>query len=594
MPMNRQWQHVTASLVRPYRPAAVLAAGVPLPAAQAAAAADGAARATGRPAVLLAGSGAELNAMLPVLVIADADSVPLVVLVRGGTAADLEAGRERAGALPDTLRLTEPFTGWNTRVDRPEDVQPVLEAAFTDLARRRPRPLLIELADEALPRWAAVPSAGTGAGDAPLPGDAAFPHLLGDGDEPGAAGRTAADTAAEAAAGIPGAATAAAGRGRRPAAEEESEDGFRPAGGPTGNGAVIPFPGRRDEHGRPGEPVVDRRWLDQVAAALVRCRQPAIVAGGGAAGAGESLRRLAEHLGAPVFLTLAGRGLLPAGHPLAVNGLAAAPARRWLEEADVVLVVGTSLSPAEHGDLDLKGRVIQVDRDAERLGRNVPVWMALPGDAAPALAALVRRVEVEMARPVGPEAYLGATGPEQRRRAVARLQDELAAETAQAGAAGGDGAWLATLEPRLTAADPDALSVAEAAILPVTGARSLLLPVRLGVAGYAIPAAWGAARATGRPARAVTTAAGLWNAGAVLPWIAPLAVDLEILVRLDRGDEGGADEEAQGAGHPGDRPGPASVAEFFRRAAPALNLHWDEPGWGAGVPAARLRPAGAR
>ena len=221
--------------------------------------------------MLVAGSGAELNAMLPVLVMADADSVPIVVLVRGGTAADLEAGRERAGSLPDALRLTEPFTGWNTRVDRPEDVELVLEAAFTDLARRRPRPLLIELADEALPA-------------------------------------------------VPGRATA--------------------------NGRVIPFPGSTVDAGRSEEAAIDRRWLDQVAAALVRCRQPAIVAGGGAAGAGESLRRLAEDLGAPVFLTLAGRGLLPADHPLAINGLAAAPARRWLEEADVVLVVGTTLSPA--------------------------------------------------------------------------------------------------------------------------------------------------------------------------------------------------------------------------------------------------------
>lgn len=515
MAMERSWQRATASLVSRYRPAVVLAAGAPLPAAQAAAAADGAARATGRPAVLVAGSGAELNAMLPVLVMADADSVPIVVLVRGGTAADLEAGRERAGSLPDALRLTEPFTGWNTRVDRPEDVELVLEAAFTDLARRRPRPLLIELADEALPA-------------------------------------------------VPGRATA--------------------------NGRVIPFPGSTVDAGRSEEAAIDRRWLDQVAAALVRCRQPAIVAGGGAAGAGESLRRLAEDLGAPVFLTLAGRGLLPADHPLAINGLAAAPARRWLEEADVVLVVGTTLSPAEHGDLDLKGRVIQVDRDVERLGRNVPVWMALPADAAPALAALVRRVEAEMARPAGPEVYLGATGPEQRRKAVARLQEELAEERAGAEAMDGPAAeghrWLSALEPRLTAAEPEALSVAEAAALPVAGARSLLLPVRLGIAGYAIPAAWGAARATGRPARAVTTPAGLWGAGAVLPWIAPLGLDLEILVRLDRdGASAGPGNGALGAAPAAD------VAEFFRRAAPALRLQWDEPGWGGGVPAARLRPA---
>ncbi|HEY8487550.1 MAG TPA: thiamine pyrophosphate-binding protein, partial [Thermaerobacter sp.] len=292
---TEHWEQPLADRLRPFEPALVVTTGAPLPAPLAAAAADGAARATGRPAVVLAGSGAELNAMLPALAVADADSVPLIVLVRAGTAADLEAGRERPGALPDALRLTEPVTGWNTRVDRPEDLDLVLEAAFTDLARRRPRPLLIELAAEAVPRLRLVEREGAAGGRViPFPGD---------GLEPGAT---------------------STGRGVDP---------------------------------------VDRRWIDQVAAALVRGRQPVIVAGGGAAEAASSLRQLAEALGTPVFLTLAGRGLLPAHHPLVIEDLAAAPARRFLEEADVLLVVGTTLSPAEHGDLNVKGRVVHIDRD---------------------------------------------------------------------------------------------------------------------------------------------------------------------------------------------------------------------------------------
>ena len=520
---TEHWEQPLADRLRPFEPALVVTTGAPLPAPLAAAAADGAARATGRPAVVLAGSGAELNAMLPALAVADADSVPLIVLVRAGTAADLEAGRERPGALPDALRLTEPVTGWNTRVDRPEDLDLVLEAAFTDLARRRPRPLLIELAAEAVPRLRLV-------------------------EREGAAG-----------------------------------------------GRVIPFPGDGLEPGAPstgrGADPVDRRWIDQVAAALVRGRQPAIVAGGGAAEAAGSLRQLAEALGTPVFLTLAGRGLLPAHHPLVVEDLAAAPARRFLEEADVLLVVGTTLSPAEHGDLNVKGRVVHIDRDVERLGRNVPVWLALPGDAGPVLAALVRRVEAEQARPGGPEMYLGATGPDQRRRAVARLKDDLAA--APPAVASATAAWLRELDPRLTAAEPGAVSVAEATLLPVPGPRSLLVPVRLGQPGYAIPAAWGAVRATGRPARAITSAAGLWAAAAVLPWLSTLTADLEVLVRLDGdGDEAAREAFAEagwaGAGRSAEG---AVVAEFFRRAVPALALEWDEPAPGRGVPFARLRPA---
>ncbi|QIA26273.1 thiamine pyrophosphate-binding protein [Thermaerobacter sp. PB12/4term] len=586
--MDRFWEQGLISRLRPYEPALVVTAGEPLPAPLAAAAADGAARATGRPAVLVAGSGAELNGMLPALAVADADSVPLVVLVRGGTAADLEAGRERAGALPDTLRLTEPVTGWNTRVDRPEDLDLVLEAAFTDLARRRPRPLLIELAVEALPRLTAVPPSGTASGPAAARRWAGAPGPA-VGEEP--TGDPAAGLAGGLLAGLSGPGDG----GGDPAGGRAGQTGADGAyGDPAGPG------GRRDGTAGP-ETFVDRRWIDQVAAALVRGRQPAIIAGGGAAGAAESLRRLAETLGAPVFLTLAGRGLLPAEHPLAVEGLGAAPARRWLEEADVLLVVGTTLSPAEHGDLQLKGRVVHIDRDAERLGRNTPVWLALPGDAAPVLAALARRVEAEQARPGGPEVYLGATGPEQRRREVARLKDDLAAAPQMVPEA--IAAWFAGLEPRLTAAEPGALSVVEANLLPVPGPRSLLVPVRLGQPGYAIPAAWGAVRATGRPARAITSPAGLLAAAAVLPWIASLGAGLEILVRLDAGDEG----EEPGVpldGRPGlpggvtGLPGAgggqglgSAVAAFFRRAAGAFRLEWDEPGPRGAVPFARLRPA---
>lgn len=495
--MTAFWQDGIRSLVEEYGPAAVIAAGEDLPAALAGAAADGAARATGRPAVLLAGSGAALNLLLPALVVADADSVPLVVLERGGSAADLESGRDLPGGLPDALRLTEAFVGWNTRVDRPEDLPLVIEAAFGDLARRRPRPLLIELADEAVAPWAEAARSGR---SPDLPGN------------------------------------------------------------------VIPLERRTDRS--PGDPragavdggrgeSIDAKWLEQVAAALVRARRPAIVAGGGAVAAGDALLRLAERIAAPVFMTLSGRGLLPGGHPLAFDGLSglhAPESRRWLRDADVVLVVGTTLSPVEHGDLDLAGRVIHIDRDYERLGRNFPVWMGLAADSRQALDSLDRQVAAELERPRGPEAYLGATGPEERRQAVNRLREELDPPAV----------WTAGLDARLTAADPDALSVTEASALPVAEPRSLLLPLRLGTPGYALAAAWGAARATGRPARAIVSPAGLWNGWPVLRAAVRQGVPLEALVRLDL--EGDAPEEGDLA--------------RWRSMSEALGLEWEVPAGG--------------
>ena len=125
----------------------------------------------------------------------------------------------------------------------------------------------------------------------------------------------------------------------------------------------------------------DAAAIEQLAALLASAERPVIVAGGGVYwdGAHVALAALADAAGMPVFTNGAGRGSLPADHPLAF-----AHARGFaLGQADVVLVLGTPLdfrlgygrAPTFAED----ARVCMVDCDPEELGRNRPLAVGIAG-----------------------------------------------------------------------------------------------------------------------------------------------------------------------------------------------------------------------
>jgi acetolactate synthase-1/2/3 large subunit len=139
----------------------------------------------------------------------------------------------------------------------------------------------------------------------------------------------------------------------------------------------------------------DPSALDAAAARLADAARPAIIAGGGARGAADELRTLAERLGAPVACTINGKGVFPEDHPQSVGaGLTWDVVRDLVEESDVVLVVGSGLSPAEQwlGPLPLGGKMVRVDIDADQVVRGALPSVALVGDAASALSGLLARL----------------------------------------------------------------------------------------------------------------------------------------------------------------------------------------------------------
>ncbi|MGI5231407.1 thiamine pyrophosphate-binding protein [Actinoallomurus sp. CA-142502] len=145
----------------------------------------------------------------------------------------------------------------------------------------------------------------------------------------------------------------------------------------------------------PGVAPARERPVPDVAEAVrlvASARRPVIWAGGGAREARAELRALAELLGAPVFTSNAGRGVIGEDHELVIGNFAVNPmAAPLLADADLLISVGTHFRSNEtrHYKLALPERHLQIDIDPAAIGRVHPVTVGLCGDAAPTLAALL-------------------------------------------------------------------------------------------------------------------------------------------------------------------------------------------------------------
>jgi len=137
-------------------------------------------------------------------------------------------------------------------------------------------------------------------------------------------------------------------------------------------------------------PRLDEKALDAAAQLLKNAQHPVIFVGGGAIEARAQLRRLAEHLGAPVVANRHGRGILADRHALS-HTLPGGHAM-W-KDTDVVLAVGTRFqAPPTAWGVDDKVKIIRIEIDPAEMGRVRVPDVAIAGDASDALAALLDRL----------------------------------------------------------------------------------------------------------------------------------------------------------------------------------------------------------
>lgn len=147
-------------------------------------------------------------------------------------------------------------------------------------------------------------------------------------------------------------------------------------------------------------PVPCGEELQRVAAALRSARRPLLIAGGGVARSGgvQAFRDLVARTDMLAITTANGRGVLdPAdANTLGSAGLVSGQAAIDVaQEADLVLAVGckfstfTPIHKPPHYPKPDDQKIIQIEIDAESIGRAVPVEIGLVGDARATLEALL-------------------------------------------------------------------------------------------------------------------------------------------------------------------------------------------------------------
>lgn len=277
-------------------------------------------------------------------------------------------------------------------------------------------------------------------------------------------------------------------------------------------------------------PPADPALVAEAARLLAAAERPVIWAGGGVirAGAWEQLAAVARSLDAPVVTTFMGKGSIAEDDPLFASSACYDPAvRRFLEDADAVLCVGTELGSETTFDyaLRLPATLVQVDAAAQRIGSTYPA-LGLVGDAATTLAALAAQLP---GRPGG----AGAARAAALRETIGRGLEGSAY-----------GAELELLRSIREALPPDAVHAWDMTILgydascylPALAPRRFLYPLGSGTLGYAWPAALGA-----RVARPDTPVLAVAGDGGILYGLAELATARQygIAATLLVADDGG-------------------------------------------------------
>ena len=146
----------------------------------------------------------------------------------------------------------------------------------------------------------------------------------------------------------------------------------------------------------------ERGAVAEAAKLLLNARKPVIWSGMGVlfSSATEELRELAELTQIPVYTTMPGKSSFDERHPLSLGAGSAAtslPARKWVQESDVLFAVGSSMTRTSYGQPIPDGKVIIHNVESiEDINKDFYVDVGLPGDAKLTLQALVDEVKAQV------------------------------------------------------------------------------------------------------------------------------------------------------------------------------------------------------
>ena len=151
---------------------------------------------------------------------------------------------------------------------------------------------------------------------------------------------------------------------------------------------------------------------------LLGAKKPVIWSGMGVllSNASDELRELAELTEIPVYCTMPGKSGFDERHPLSLGSGSAATglhARRWLQESDVLMALGSSMTRTGYGQPIPDGKLIIHNTESiEDLNKDFTVDVGIPGDARLTIQMLIDEVKSQ----------LGENG----RKSQTRVADEIA------------------------------------------------------------------------------------------------------------------------------------------------------------------------
>ncbi|MDQ5869468.1 MAG: thiamine pyrophosphate-binding protein [Thermoproteota archaeon] len=158
--------------------------------------------------------------------------------------------------------------------------------------------------------------------------------------------------------------------------------------------------GRYSRHKVPGHTsdfyanitVPDRGLVEDAANILNSGRKIVLLVGQGALSAGDEVIQVAEKLEAPIVKALLGKAVIPDDHPVCIGGLGllgTEPATDAMNEADTLLMVGTSFPYIDYLPKPGQARGIQIDIKPNNIGLRYPVEIGLVGDSKLVLSELL-------------------------------------------------------------------------------------------------------------------------------------------------------------------------------------------------------------
>jgi pyruvate dehydrogenase (quinone) len=247
--------------------------------------------------------------------------------------------------------------------------------------------------------------------------------------------------------------------------------------------------------------------LEHAAALLNRGRRVAMLVGLGGTGAMNELLAVAEVLGSPIVKSLPGKAVVRDDHPLTTGcagALGSEPSREVLRTADTVLVVGSNFPYLAAAADPRAVRAVHLDTDAARIPAGGASDVALVGEPAETLQALLPMLDRKQDR----------TFVQRARDAVAAWRDRLAALERGDGDAITPGYLVRTVD-RLAAddailcSDSGAMAVWSARHFDVRADRHYLVSANLAAMAAGLPYAAAAQHAhPGRQCIAMVSSEG--------------------------------------------------------------------------------------